>query len=325
VTATMRTLCFHGYGEPGDVLRLEQVPVPDVRANRVRVAVHACALNPADWALCRGLFARELPRGVGLDVSGTIDAVGEGVTDVAIGDAVFGSADFAGESTAGAGDFAILDRWFRVPLGLSMDTAAAMPLVTETAYRSIENLGVQPGQTVLVHAAGTAVGFAAVQIALHRGARVIATAGHTNTAQLRSFGAKVTTYDDGVAERVSELAGGRVDLALDVGPATGVLPELLRVVDGDGRRLMTFADLAGAAKLGVRTIFEGPRTLYYDKLPDYAQRAADATYFVPIGRTFSLDEWRAAMELSISGHPHGKILLRPDRGAHFSTETQAAS
>ena len=106
------------------------------------------------------------------------------------------------------------------------------------------------------------------------------------------------------------LASGRVDLALDVGPATGILPELLRIVEHDGHRLMTFSDLAAAAKLKVRTIFEG-RTLYYDKLPEYARRAADGAYVVPISHTFSLDDWRAAMELSAGGNARGKVLLRP--------------
>jgi len=74
------------------------------------VRVHACGLNPADWALCRGLFAGNLPRGIGLDVSGTINAVGEGVEDAALGDEVLGPADFAGAPVAGASDFAILGK-----------------------------------------------------------------------------------------------------------------------------------------------------------------------------------------------------------------------
>jgi len=76
----MRALRFHEYGEPADVLRVEEADVPAPRDGHIRVRVHACALNPADWALCRGLFAGDLPRGVGLDVAGTVDAVGEGVT-----------------------------------------------------------------------------------------------------------------------------------------------------------------------------------------------------------------------------------------------------
>lgn len=114
---TMRTVRFHENGEPADVLRLETAPVPEPGPDRIRIAVHACGLAPADWALCRGLFPRTLPRGIGYDVSGTVEAVGTGVSDVAVGDRVFGTADFAGQPSAGAADRAVLDRWFAVPEG----------------------------------------------------------------------------------------------------------------------------------------------------------------------------------------------------------------
>ncbi|MFI0815270.1 hypothetical protein ACH4TX_03855 [Streptomyces sp. NPDC021098] len=67
---TMHTLRFHENGEPADVLRLETAPVPEPGPGRIRVAVHACGLAPADWALCRGLLPGTLPRGIGCDVPG---------------------------------------------------------------------------------------------------------------------------------------------------------------------------------------------------------------------------------------------------------------
>ena len=98
--ATMRTLRFHEHGEPAEVLRLDRIAVPTPPAGRIRVVVHACGLNPADWALCRGLFPGRLPRGIGLEVSGVVDAVGEGVADVAVGDLVMGTPDCAGAACA---------------------------------------------------------------------------------------------------------------------------------------------------------------------------------------------------------------------------------
>jgi NADPH:quinone reductase-like Zn-dependent oxidoreductase len=85
-SATMRTVRFYDYGEPGEVLRMDQVVVPDPGPDRIRVLVRACGLNPADWALCRGLFPGALPRGVGLEVSGVVDAVGPGVAVLTISD-----------------------------------------------------------------------------------------------------------------------------------------------------------------------------------------------------------------------------------------------
>lgn len=312
---TMRALRFHAYGDPADVLVMESVPIPAPDPGRIRVVVHACGLNPADWALCRGLFAGLLPRGIGLDVSGIVDAIGSGVDDVAVGDAVLGAADYAGSTSAGAADRAILKHWTRVPKGLDLVHAAALTMAVETAYRSLDNLRVGPEHTLLVHGSGTTVGFAAVQIALMRGARVIATAGNTYAERLRTLGAKVTAYGPGMVERILELAGGAVHLALDTGPISGALPELLRVVDNDGQRLLTISDHAAAVELGVRHSFSEGGSLRYDVLGELAQHAAEGRFFIPIGKTYALDDWRAAVELSESGKAHGKLMLLPDPDA----------
>ena len=309
----MNALRFHEYGEPADVLRMEQVEVRDPGPERIRVKVYACGLNPADWALCRGLFPGTLPRGVGLEVSGTVDAVGEGVTDVAIGDLVLGAADYAAGHGAGAADFTIMNHWARIPAGLDPIRAAALPMAIETANRSIDGLGVTAEHTLLVNGAGTTIGFAAVQIGLARGARVYATAGETYAERLREFGATVTSYGDGLAERVAALAGGPVDRILDTAPPNGVLPDLVRIAGGDPRRVLTISDAAGASGLGVRTSFDAdqPRRLYYELLGEYAQRAADGKFTVPIARTFPLADWRTALEISLSRQARGKLVLLP--------------
>jgi NADPH:quinone reductase-like Zn-dependent oxidoreductase len=333
----MRTLRFHKYGE--------SAPAPAPAASRVRVAVHACGLNPADWALCRGLFPKELPRGVGLDVAGTVDAVGEGVTDVAVGDRVAGSADFAGYASAGASEFAILERWTRVPAKLDLIQAAALPMAIETAYRHLSLLHVTAGQTIVVNGGGTMMGFAVVQMALLRGARVIAAAGETYAERLRGLGARVTPYGEGLAERIQKLAEGPVDLALDTaphaadpeflrklmsgsvksspdaGPVTGALPELVRAVGGDARRVVTMSDGKSAVRLGVRTSFDLLREAAQNPLPphdalgEFVRRAADGTFTVPVARTFALDEWRLALDISSSQRARGKLVLLPGRAA----------
>ena len=305
-----RTIRFHGYGEPSDVLRLEETELPSPGAKRIRVRVHACGLNPADWALCRGLFAGNLPRGIGLDVSGTVDALGEDVQDVAVGDEVLGPADFAGAPVAGASDYSILNYWTRRPFGLDPIQAAALPLAVETATRSIDNLRVGAGQTILIHGAGTAVGFAAVQIALMRGARVIATAGETFAERLRALGATVTSYGDGMVERVLAITGKSPDLILDAGPASAVLPALVKIA-GDPLHVLTISDFAAAKELGVRSSFGEDATLRWDALGGFAQLAAEGKFTVPVGRTFPLDDWRAALDLSQSQRAHGKLILIP--------------
>jgi NADPH:quinone reductase-like Zn-dependent oxidoreductase len=326
MTDTMKTLRFHEYGEPTDVLRVDEAAIPSPGPGEVRVRVHACGLNPADWALCRGLFARDLPRGVGLDVSGVVDVVGEGVTAVAIGESAFGAADYVDHASAGASDYAILDHWAPVPPGLDMTLAASLPMAVETAFRSLDWLGVAAGQTLLVNGAGSMIGFAAVQMGLLRGARVIATAGETYAERLRELGAMVTPYGEGMVERVRDLAGGPVDLVFDsapvnlashTAPMASVMAELIEIAGGEPRRVLTCVDFAGAAALGARNGFGetpgGPdgSALRWDALGDFGKLAAEGRFGIPIARTFALEDWREALEISLSGRAHGKLVLLP--------------
>ena len=305
----MRTLRFHKYGAPLDVLRLEDAEPPTPGAGQIRVAVQTCGLTPADWALCGGLFAGDLPRGIGLEVSGTVAAVGDGVTGTEIGDPVFGPALYAGP-TAGASEQALLDIWFPRPPGLDPVKAAALPMAVETAYRSLDELGVRAGNTILVHGAGTTIGYAAVQIALQRGARVIATAGETYADALHAAGAEVTSYGDGMAERVRALVGGPVDLALDTAPPSNALPDLVRTVKAP-EHVLTISNFATAAEFGVRASgADATQALRNDVLGEYAQLAAEGRFSVPVARTFPLEDWRTAVELSQSGHAHGKLVLQ---------------
>ncbi|GLY29532.1 NADP-dependent oxidoreductase [Kineosporia sp. NBRC 101731] len=313
MTDTMRTVRFREYGEPHDVLRLETTQVPEPGPGRIRVRVHAAGLAPADWALCRGLFAGDLPRGIGCDVSGTVDAIGEGVDGVAVGDVVFGTADWAHCPSAGAADQAVMNRWFPVPDGLDLVHAAALPMTVDTAFHHLSWLGLDAGRTILIHGAGSTIGFAAVQIALLRGMNVIATAGDPYAQQLRDLGAKVTAYGDGMVERVAELHPGPVDLVLDTAPTGGALPDLLRIAGGDTQRVLTISDFAAAKELGVRASFTEDLTRRDEVLPEFAQLAAEGRFTVPIAATFPLEEWESALTISQSGHARGKLLLLPGR------------
>ncbi|MDG3009771.1 NADP-dependent oxidoreductase [Rhodococcus sp. D2-41] len=308
----MRTLRFHEYGPPLDVVRLDEAEIPTPGPGQVRIAVQACGLNPADWALCDGLFAGTLPRGIGLEVSGTVDALGSGVAGVEIGDAVLGPVPFR-SSTAGASDHAVLDRWFPRPPGLDPVAAAALPMAVETAHHGLAGLGVPEsadGITVFVNGAGTTVGYAAVQMVLRRGARVIASTGKTYADALRALGAQITAYGEGMAERILELAGGRVDLALDAAPVSNCLPEVVRTV-GKPADVLTLSDFAAAHELGARTQFSA--NTVHDPgrtLGDYAQLAAKGEFTVPVARAVPLEDWRGAAELSLSGRAGGKLVLR---------------
>ena len=317
----MKALQFDRFGSP-DVLVLRDVATPEPGAGQIRIAVRACGLNPADWANVAGLFADQLPpppRGPGLEISGVVDAVGRGVTGVEIGDRVFGPAPYDGP-TAGAAEHALMTTWARLPDGFTHEQAAALPMAADTALHALDDLGVRPGELLLVHGAGSTVGEAAVRLALHRGVRVIATAGSAKAAALREAGATVTGYGEGMSERVSALAAGRIDRALDAtptggrpdrpgqtGPAGGSLPALIELT-GNPDLVLTISDFAGAAELGTRATYIDMR---FDLLDEIARLAGSGVLTVTIARTFALEAIQEAAELSRSGQPGGKLILIP--------------
>jgi NADPH:quinone reductase-like Zn-dependent oxidoreductase len=227
------------------------------------------------------------------------------VTGVQVGDPVFGPATYKGPS-AGAADQAVLDVWFPRPAALSAVEAAALPMAVETAYRGLAALGDVSGKTVLVSGAGTTIGFAAAQIALRLGARVIVSAGKTYAGALRDAGAEVVAYGEGLGERVTTLAGGPVDLVFDSAPA-GVMPELLTTVT-DPTHIVTVTDFAALQSLGVRST---DMTMRYDVLGEYAELAAQGGFTIPIAGTYPLESWREPLAVSRSGQARGKHLLIP--------------
>jgi NADPH:quinone reductase-like Zn-dependent oxidoreductase len=238
----VRAIQFKSFGGP-EVLELVDVPEPHATAKQIRLAVKAVGVNPVDWKFRQGMIGGELPRGTGLEVSGVVDEVGDEITDVAVGDAVFGF------TQDGAADFAVLEHYAPIPASLDFASAAALPVAVETAARTLDLLGVGEGQTVLVNGAAGAVGISTVQLARERGAKVIGTAREVNHDYLRSYGATPTTYGEGLVERVRELAPDGVDRAID-DAGGGALPAMVELA-GSPESVVTIADYEGAQKTGV--------------------------------------------------------------------------
>ncbi|MFS3134371.1 zinc-binding dehydrogenase [Gluconacetobacter sacchari] len=223
--------------------------------------------------------------------------------------------DYIAFDTAGAAEHAVLKVWVAVPEGLDLLHAATLPTAVETATRSIDLLGLSAGQTLVVNGGGTMTGFAAVQIALLRGAHVIATAGETFAARLRGLGARVTPYGDGMVERVRDMAGAAPDFVLHTARVEGVLPDLVRIVDGDPGRVMSFSDFDEGG-IGVRTTGREKGVVHrYDVLAEYARLAAEGRFTIPIARIFTWEDWRDAVATSMSGRAHGKLVFAIDPSA----------
>ncbi len=175
---TMKALVQDEYGSP-DVLNLEEIAQPVVKDGDVLVRVHAASVNVADWLAMRGrpyvarpaLGGLRHPRNrvLGKDVAGQVVAVGREEERLQAGDEVFGLCEgsFAEYVSAGA------DNFVRMPVGLTFEQAAAVPLAAATALRNLRDIGqVRPGQKVLINGAAGGVGTFAVQIAKWLGAEV---------------------------------------------------------------------------------------------------------------------------------------------------------
>ena len=187
----MKAAYFMKHGGP-EVMQYGDVPDPVAGPGQVLVDVHAASVNGADWKVRAGSYApiTAVPYVPGRDFSGVVAALGEGVKDFAVGDAVFGVCD-AGQEQAYAEKVAIRAAIVaRKPAGLTHAQCAALALTGLTALVSIEDtLQLKSGETILIQGgAGGVAGFA-IQLAKHIGAQVITTASAANLDYVRGLGA----------------------------------------------------------------------------------------------------------------------------------------
>jgi NADPH:quinone reductase-like Zn-dependent oxidoreductase len=296
----MKAVRFAEYGGP-EVLRLVDVVDPHAGPGQVRIAVRAAGVNAYDWKVRAG-FMRDvrrisLPAGIGLDAAGVVDEVGDGVNGVAIGDEVFG------QGSATYAEYAVLSHWAVKPAGLSFAEAAGYPSPVETAIRIINQVGVQPGQTLLVSGAAGGVGSAVVQIARQRGISVIGTAGAANQDYLRSLGAVATTYGDGFLGRVRAIAPDGVDAALDIS-GSGVIGDLIELT-GEPSKVLSIADFS-APELGAKV-----STGSTNQAGAYAEAArlfSTGDLHIPV-KTFRLTDAARAQAESQAGHVTGRLVI----------------
>ena len=230
-----------------------------------------------------------------------MDELGEGIDDVAVGDRVFGFA------AGGAAELVLMSDYAPIPPSLDFAHAAALPVAIETAVRGLDLLGVGDGTSVLIDGAAGGVGSAAVQFAVARGARVIATASERNHDYLRSLGAEPTTYGPGLVERVHELAPDGVDAAFDVAGG-GSLPDLVALAGGP-EHVITIADYPGSQATGV-PMTGGPGTQRaVHALRDVGELIESGRFSLSVQQTFGLDEISEAHRVSEAGHVRGKLVV----------------
>ena len=343
----MKAAIFRQHGGP-EVLEYVDVPEPAIRANEVLVEVRACALNHLDIFVRNGMPGIEipLPHILGNDVAGIVQEVGELVTWVKPGDEVMVqpgvscghcAACLSGQDNlcreydivgyrrnGGYAELAAVPgaNIIPKPTELSWEEAAALPLVAVTAWHMlVTRANVQPGEDVLVHAAGSGVGSLAIQIAKLRGARVITTASSDEKlAKARELGADETinyTRDDWPKEvkRLTDRKG--VDVVVEhTGAATW--PGSISALKNNGRLVTCGATSGFDARTDLRQVFYRHLTRLGSfmgskgELLEAMKFVAQGKIRAVVDRVLPLSEARQAHELIESRAQFGKIVLKPN-------------
>ncbi len=304
----MRAARFQTYGPPA-ALVVEDVPRPEPRPGEALVRVRAAGVNAFDWKLRAGylkdFMPLELPHIPGLDVAGTVEQIGAGVSDFAPGDAVFGrgTGTYAEYATASVATLA------RKPDAITFDQAATLAVGGVTAWAGLfDTARLEPGQRLLVHGGAGGVGSLAVQLGRWKGVHVIATTSTVNVEHVRSLGADEvidytkTNFEDAVGEVdvVLDTVGGEVtDRSWSVLKPGGIL-----VVVASG------PDPEKAAAHGVRTSGVRAPEVTRPVLEELAKLIESGSLAAQVGQVFSLSEAAQAHAASETGHGRGRIVLR---------------
>lgn len=306
----MKVQQIHEWGGP-DQLKLEEVPEPAVGAGQVLVASQALGVNPVDWKLMTGKapVLPPLPHVPGGDIAGIVEAVGEGVSGYAVGDRVFGLIGLMGAYAQKiVADPAVIAK---VPEGMDMATAAALPLVSLTAMQGLLSDG-RPlaGRDVLVHGGAGGVGMATIQIAHAEGACVTASASQGKAGLVRELGAdQVVDFRSGD----TGLAPASFDILVDL---VGDSQEsgLWRLVRLGGSVIR----IAGGATAAAEEEVDGVRAYKVRVRPNGEHVARIASLYesghlaVPIKASFPFEEAAGALEQVKAGRVAGKIVLLVD-------------
>lgn len=307
----MRAAVADEYGGP-EVLDVREVDDPKVGPDYVQVRVHAASLNPVDYKSLAGgidaFFPVVWPFIPGWDVAGEVVGVGPAIRHLEVGQAVFGYArkDVLGTGTW-AEQVALPARGVApAPDGLDAVAASCLPLAGMTAWQTlVEDLGVGPGDTVVLHGATGGVGHLATQIALARGARVVGTCSRANHDFLAQLGGEPIAYGDGLAERLRDVAPGGVDAVADFagGGALAASDEMLTTPG----RVSSIIDPQAAKQRGGTYVFVRPDVAHLAALAGLADVGRLSPH---VQSTYELDAVADAVTEAASGSVRGKVVLR---------------
>lgn len=309
----MKAVRFHEYGDP-DVLRYEEVEQPDPGPDQVRIRVAATSFNPVDAGI-RGGYLREafpvaLPHVPGIDVAGTVDALGANVTDRRAGDRVIGFLPMLADGAAAEYVIAPAQTLTTAPASIPLADSAALPEAGLTAWQSLfEHADLRAGQRLLVSGAGGAVGSYAVQLAKHAGGYVIATASPRSTGRVRRAGANEII--DYTTTKVAEAVSAPLDVVLNLAPvAPGELTALAGLVRPGGVVLSTLPAVMPEEISGVRAAAVFVRS-DAGQLADLVKLVDAGELHVDVADRLPLSELSAVHARADAGDLSGKVVLLP--------------
>jgi NADPH:quinone reductase len=312
---TMRAFAFDTFGQPGSI---HEVPEPAPAEGQVRVRIAAAALNPFDNAVLGGYLKDRMEHRFPLipagDFSGAVDALGAGVTGLAVGDPVFGVTGkmYFGEGTLAEKTTASEGTIARRPQALNDVEAAALPLAGVSALMCVDAIEAKPKDVVVVVGSAGGIGSYAVQIAKDRGAHVIGVTIKENFDYVKGLGADEVidrTVGD-VLEALKSKHRDGVAAIIDTGSDAAALAKLSGIVHKGG----TVVSMKGAAapdeleKRGVKGV-NIQTQVNTERLATLAQLSADGKLKAPKIRTFPLDS--AGEALKLLGQVGGKLVITP--------------
>ncbi|WP_433281340.1 NADP-dependent oxidoreductase [Pseudonocardia xinjiangensis] len=312
----MKAVRFHEYGGP-DVLRYEDVDQPVPSAGQARVRVAATTFNGVDGNIRAGLMQGPMPLTLphipGLDVAGTIDALGEGVSGLEVGDQVIGFLPFVDDGASAEYVLAPIESLAPAPTSIPLADAAALPLVGLTAWQALfDHAEIEAGQRVLISGAGGAVGGYAVQLARTAGAHVIAIAGPRSRDQVTANGAAEvidhTTTD--VTTAVSE----PVDVLLNLAPIDPARFAALAALVRDGGVVVSttvWMPAPGDEDRGVRGI-DVFVTSDAKQLSELVARIDRGELAVDVAHRVPLSDLPAIHAAAAAGSLQGKVVVLPN-------------
>lgn len=297
----MKAVRFSEYGGPG-VLQVVEVPDPVAGDGEVVVRVRATAINPGEAKIRNGALRERwpaiFPSGEGSDLAGVVEGTGEEV--IGFTDNRASHAELVAVKTA--------DLTPR-PAAVPWDAAGSLYVAGSTAWAAVRAVAPAAGDVVVVAGAAGGVGTIAVQLARRAGATVIGLASDPHHGWLREHGIVPVRYGDGVADRISDAAGGKVDALIDTVGA-GYVSLAVEQLGVAPDRIDTIADFPAVDTYGVKADGNsagGSAAV----LAELAGLISDGELEVPIAAVYPLSEIREAYRELENGHTLGKIVLRP--------------